>query len=122
MNYTTEDLAIEVMRLPNWIGAQETPDAADAAYIRNVYGDLYKEWKLRGIAYWADVEAIPQEVFRHIVRIIVDSVAPSFGDAAPTEFDIETGVQMSMGKKGWNGLKRVTGRQSSGLPAQAQYF
>src|SRR5690606_50146 len=119
--YTTEDLATAVMRLPNWIDAHETPDTADAAFITQVYSDFYAEWVIREIAYWPEAE-IPKEVFRHIVRIIADAVAPSFGDAAPVEIDIENGSPDSMGKKGWNGLKRGKQVEASGLPVQAVYF
>lgn len=119
--YTTSDLATWVMRLPNWLSADETPDTADAAYITSVYSGYYAEWVIREIAYWP-VAAIPEEVFWHIVRIVADAVAPTFGDAAPVEIDIENGMQVSMGKKGWNGLKRVKQVEPSGLPTQAVYF
>lgn len=119
--YTTEDLATWVMRLPGWLDAYETPDSTDAAFITNVYSGFYAEWVIREIAYWTET-AIPEEVFWHIVRIIADAVAPSFGDAAPTEIDIENGTAVSMGKKGWNGLKRVKQVETSGLPARATYY
>jgi hypothetical protein len=121
MSYTTEDLATEVMRLPGWLDAHETPDSADAAYITRVYSGYYAEWVIREIAYWPEA-VIPEEVFWHIVRIVADSVAPSFGDAAPTEFDIESGQQVSMGMKGWRALKRVKSVEPSGQTTQSAYF
>lgn len=119
--YTTEDLAIWVMRLPGWLDAHETPDAADAAMIKANYSGFYAELVFRDLAYW-DEATIPEEVFWHIVRVIADKVAPAFGDAAPIEVDIENGSQVSMGKKGWNGLKRVKQIDQSGNPARAEYF
>ena len=119
--YTTEDLATWVMRLPGWLDAHETPDTADAAMITMVYSGFYAELVIRDLAYW-DKATIPEEVFWHIVRVIADKVAVSFGDAAPVEIDIESGTQVSMGNKGWKGLKRVKQIEASGLPVQATYY
>jgi hypothetical protein len=109
------------MRLPGWLDAHETPDTADAAMITSFYSGFYAELVIRELAYW-DKATIPEEVFWHIVRVIADKVAPAFGDAAPVEIDIENGTQVSMGKKGWNGLKRVKQVEPSGLAVQAVYF
>lgn len=121
MAHTTEELAIQVMRLPGWLDAQEEPESADAAFITNTYSDFYAEWKLKDLAYWP-IGAIPDEVFQYVARIIADAVAPAFGDAAPTEFDIVSGVQVSMGYKGWTGLTRVITRERSGLSNASTYF
>lgn len=118
---STADLAIEVMRLPGWLDANEEPDSEDAAHIVRTYTAYFNEWVLRDVAYWPLAE-IPEEVFIHIVRIIADSVAPSFGDAAPQEIDIESGQPVSMGHKGWLGLKRVTSRDKTGVPTEVSYF
>lgn len=121
MTKTTAQLAIKVMRLPGWLDANEEPDSEDAAFIVDTYTSMHAAWRVREIAYWP-IESIPDEIFEDIVRIIADAVAPAFGDAAPTEIDIETGAPVSMGKKGWNGLKRLKAVQPSGLPVRTQYF
>ena len=123
MSRTTTELATEVMRLPNWISQHETPDSADDAYIKRVYSDwfAYAQKQDRDIVYWSEA-VIPNEAFLPIVRIIADLCGPAFGDPAPQEIDVETGRQVSMGKKGWNLLKRLTSRTASGLPAKATYF
>ena len=121
MSYTTEDLATWVMRLPGWLEAEETPDSADAAMITSVYSGYYAEWQIREIAYWPQA-TIPDEVFWHIVRIIADVVAPSFGDVSPQEVDIENGTPVSMGVKGWRGLNRVKTVEPSGLSAEGTFF
>jgi hypothetical protein len=121
MAHTTQDLATEVMRLPGWIDATETPDAEDAAHIVRIYTDFYAEWTLRKIAYWP-LTTIPDEVFQHVVRVIADAVTPSFGDDPMFEIDPESGVQVSMGVRGWKGLKRVTQRDESGLPTMGTFF
>jgi hypothetical protein len=123
MSRTTTELATEVMRLPNWIAQHETPDAADAAHIKRVYSDwfAYAQEQDRDIVYWAEA-TIPNAAFLPVVRIIADLCGPSFGDPAPQEIDVETGQPVSMGKKGWNMLKRLTSRSTSGLPAKTAYF
>lgn len=120
-NYSTDDLATEVMRLPGWLDANEDPDTEDAAYITRVYSNLYDEWDIRDLAYWDKAE-IPSEAFDHIARIVADKVAPAFGDSAPVEFDYESGRQVSMGAKGWSGLKRLMQRPQTGQRTQATYF
>jgi hypothetical protein len=109
------------MLIAGWLEAQEQPDAADAAYILGHYDDHFDDWTVREIAYW-DRDAIPGEAFRHIVRIIADAVAPAFGDEALTEVDGESGQPVSMGKKGWNGLRRLIERKPTGLPTMAEFF
>jgi hypothetical protein len=123
MSRTTTELATEVMRLPNWISQDETPDSADDAHIKRIYSDwfAYAQMQEREIVYWSE-DTIPNEAFLAIVRIIADMVGPSFGDPAPVEIDVETGMQVSMGKKGWNMLRRLTARESSGLSAPGTYF
>lgn len=123
MSRTTTELATEVMRLPNWISQDETPDSADDAHIKRIYSDwfAYAQKQERDIVYWSE-ETIPNEAFLAIVRIIVDMAGPSFGDPAPVEIDVETGMQVSMGKKGWNMLRRLTSREASGLPSPGTYY
>jgi hypothetical protein len=121
MTKTTEDLATEVMRMNGWLDANETPDSEDAAHITRAYEGFYADWIIRDLVYWP-VDAIPDEAFQHITRIIADAVAPAFGDKAPVEIDIETGQQVSMGHKGWLGLKRLTAKERTGMPAEGSYF
>ncbi len=123
MTRTTTELATEVMRLPNWIDALETPDSADDAYIKRVYTDwfAYASTQDRDIVYWSEA-TIPNEAFLPLVRIIADLCGPAFGDPAPQEVDVESGRPVSMGKKGWDLLRRLTSRKTSGLPARASYY
>ena len=124
MARTTTDLATEVMRLPNWIAQHETPDAADDAHIKRIYADwhAYAQEQEREVVYWGAADDIPNAAFLAIVRIIADLCGPSFGDPAPVESDVETGMQVSMGKKGWNMLRRLTSKEASGLSAAGTYF
>lgn len=123
MTRTTTELATEVMRLMNWIAQHETPDAADDAHIKRIYSDWfdYAQEQDRDIVYWSQA-AIPNAAFLPVVRIIADLCGPSFGEPAPQEIDVETGQPVSMGKKGWNLLKRLTSRGTSGLPSKSVYF
>jgi len=123
MTRTTTELATEVMRLMNWIAQHETPDSADDAHIKRIYSDwsAYAQKQERDIVYWSE-STIPNEAFLPMVRIIADLCGPSFGDAAPVEIDVETGLQVSMGKKGWNMLRRLTAIEASGLSAPGVYF
>jgi len=121
MTRTTTELATEVMRLMNWIAQHETPDAADDAHIKRVYSDWFATAQTRDLVYWPEAD-IPNAAFLAIVRIVADLVGPAFGDPAPQEIDVETGSPVSMGKKGWNMLKRLTEREPSGLPSKAKYY
>jgi hypothetical protein len=111
------------MRLPGWLDATETPDSEDAAHIIRYYSGLYAGWKIHDMVYW-DEATIPDEVFMPIVRMVVDQVAPSFDNAAPVEFDIVSGRQVSMGRKGWEEFRRIVTRPQSGKTtnARADYF
>lgn len=121
MSYSTQDLSTEAMRLLGLLDANEEPDSEDQAYIVRIYTNLYTEWKIRDITYWPLAE-IPEEAFDHIARIVADKIAPAFGDAAPTEFDFEANRQVSMGAKGWQGLKRLQQRPQTGARTTACYF
>lgn len=124
MTRTTTDLATEVMRLRNWIAQHETPDSSDDAQIKRIYLDwhAYAQQQERDVVYWGASDDIPDAAFLAIVRIIADLCGPSFKDPAPQEIDVETGLPVSMGNKGWKMLRRLTSRGTSGLPAKTQYF
>lgn len=117
---TIQDMAQRAMELLVALEAQEEVSTEDAALFDRTYRSKHAELTLREIAYWP-VDAIPEEVFEYVAMIMADVNAGSYGKSTPVVMD-ENGQQVGMGVAGLRGLKRVTQRSATGLPAAAIYF
>ena len=117
---TIQDMAQRAVELLGIAEAQEEISTEDAALFDRTYRTKHAELILREIAYWPVAE-IPAEVFEYVSMIMADVNASSFGKSTPIVMD-ENGQQVGMGVAGLRGLKRVTQRVATGLPAQALYF
>ena len=117
---TVQDLATRTMKLLGLLEAQEEASAEDFGDISHAYENRYADLVFREIAWWPQAE-IPLEAFEFMARIMADEVASAFGRSTPMEVD-ENGRTVSMGMRGLRGLKRISQRAATGLPAPANYF
>jgi hypothetical protein len=75
---TQQDLATAVLQDLRLIAAEETPSAADRAYVINRYTEALEELRDDGLVWW-DANAIPYAVFPAVVYYVGLVVSPGFG-------------------------------------------
>ena len=111
MAKTKAQLATAVLRRLKIIGAEETADADDSNLVQDIYGDKLEELYDLELAYWAEDE-IPDEVYRIIVTLIANEVAPEFHQQFSPDLEV-----MYMNK-----LRIHISKKASGEPIQAVYY
>ena len=74
---TTSDLASAVLRELRVHRYDETPGEDLKQIVVEAYESLVAEWRNQRVCYWA-TGAIPEIVFRPVVRIVAAEVAPTF--------------------------------------------
>lgn len=118
---TKRDLAIETLRRARLVGSLEVPPAEDLARVVTVYNTKLEEWRDRGLVYWPNTndvtEEIPIAVFDILVDLLVNVIAPQFGQATLSVLDRNAVEDRLLGR-----LRRHTHMKSSRLPVQADYF
>jgi len=112
---TKIELAAAVLRKMGIVDANSSPSSVDTAYVVSEYADLLAELVDDGYAYWPE-NAIPQAVFQHVVRLLVNETGPAFGVQSTLE-DREARKQLL--KKP---IIKHCRRRHSGLPVRATYF
>lgn len=120
-NYKSQaQLATSVMRKLGIIDPNKQPTAAEQAMIIDIYLDKLEELFPRDKIYWPS-DQIPRAAFGAMVRIVAEEFCTAMGKDIPKEQD-ENGTMQSIGNRGLSMLHRLMMRDSSGLPAMANYF
>ncbi len=105
---TQLDLARAVLREIRVRRYDEEPSAEEKAIVDDAYGAKYLEWKNQRVAYWA-VAAIPEIVFRPLVRLVAAEIAPTFNKPYDPE-------------NAWSRLCAAVRRPWSGKTVRHEYF
>lgn len=77
-NRTTLELSKSVLLTLSVLGSDETPSAADHAYVSSVYRSLYDGLVLEELAYWPEA-AIPDLVMLPLTDLVALYSARAFG-------------------------------------------
>lgn len=117
---TKTELSTATLRKLRIVAADETPSAADAAFVENAYDDKLEEWRERDMAYWENtgraVAEIPNVVFPTLVLLMANEVQTDFGQAQKLEDQIAREDVIL------RRLRRHTAMASSGEPTEVEYF
>lgn len=117
MTKTVTQLATAVLRELGVADAAETPDSEDLTYVEGVYRDKWEELSAHGteLTYWP-YDTIPNPVFLVLRDLVMLEVMGAYGTPLPPgEKDAREVIILKR-------LRRHTSVQSSGRPAEADYF
>lgn len=116
---TRRQLIEAALRTLRVIAAGETIDSDDFADVTEAYQGLHANLRDRGIAYWpntgADVEEIPEPVFRGLSMVLAVECADAYGKKPPLAFD-DDGRQTGADVVGMRMLRRHVAKRPSGEP------
>ena len=117
MSKTVTQLATAVLRELGVVDAAETPDSEDLTYVEGVYRDKWEELSAHGteLTYWP-YDTIPNPVFLVLRDLVMLEVMGAYGTPLPP--GEKEAREVIILKK----LRRHTSVQSSGRPAEADYF
>lgn len=114
--YTTAELATRVLRDAGLIAAEETPSAADLAWVIETVLSEVQMMNAKGIPVWNGSEiTVPQEYLTILSRRCVLAIAPSFGlaDVATATIAMES-AEVNLLRLGHIG--------PTGTTQQSEYF
>lgn len=74
---TTSDLAAAVLRELRVSRYDEAPAEDLKQIVVEAYTSMVEEWRTQRVCYW-ETDAIPEIVFRPVVRLVAAEVAPTF--------------------------------------------
>lgn len=84
---TKRQLVTRILLRMNKIASEETPTAADMAYVGGEYDSKRLEWRDRGLCWWPntslDAEEIPDAAAPALIALMANVVGPAFGMMQP---------------------------------------
>lgn len=113
---TSTDLAKSVLQALSVIDAEEDPEAADAALVKNRYSNLFAELQGNEIAWW-DEASIPPEVFNALIGVLAYTCFGAFKTATMNKADYVSDYTLGM-----RTLYSLAERPHDGERVQPDYF
>jgi hypothetical protein len=110
MTKTTQQLATRVLERLKVIAAGESPDDADAAFVKRYYADVFGEMEEDNLTFW-EQDSIDDRAFQALADFIAGRVAPDFVNPRP---DLEA--------SGRARLQRLASDVPTGFPVSGEYF